>query len=439
MLLAVCASGLFASLMPAWENNDELQHVQYIEYVAHRSAIPQISPANGWESGQPPLYYFLAAGWQALLRIPPFTPRPLPPIRTISGPVHLELDHRYNEVERRQAVSVHELRWLSVLLGVVTALATFGTALLATRRVMLASAAASFSALLPKSAEIFGAVTNDSLATCCCALATFLFVLWIQTTAGGEGRGLWPAAALGATLGLAAITKYTTLPVIGLLGLAMVVTIARRRRGLPQLLLAAAVTAGVGGWWYLRNLTLSGQLLEQTQNEVMLRHFFPGGVLVTKPQGAHLAGWAVAAIKGIVQTFWYVGGWNQLTMPTKASYLLGAAALVGAAWGAVTLFRRSSPADLVEEHFAVGLGLTLVAVAGVLGALMVAAETTQYQGRYVLVGVAAISTLVVSGTADLGHRLGRWGGWLGLAAWPLLMAGTMVWVLLVNVLPIAGL
>ena len=123
VLLAVCASGLFASLMPAWENNDELQHVQYIEYVAHRSAIPQISPANGWESGQPPLYYFLAAGWQALLRIPPFTPRPLPPIRTISGPVHLELDHRYNEVERRQAVSVHELRWLSVLLRLDLAVA----------------------------------------------------------------------------------------------------------------------------------------------------------------------------------------------------------------------------------------------------------------------------------------------------------------------------
>src|SRR5262249_39045254 len=63
----------FSLLTPAWENNDEAQHVQYVEYVARHGSPPHIRLANGTESHQAPLYYYLAAGWQGLLGIGPFT------------------------------------------------------------------------------------------------------------------------------------------------------------------------------------------------------------------------------------------------------------------------------------------------------------------------------------------------------------------------------
>ena len=437
LLAAFVASGLFAALVPAWENNDEFQHVQYIEYVAHHAAAPPISPANGWESGQPPLYYFVAAGWQALLQIPPFRPILLPPIPRITGPVHLELDHQYSSAERTQAVAVHELRALSVVLGLVTVLAIFGTAFLATHRLLLASAAATFAALIPKNAEIFGAVTNDSLATCCCAVATFLFLLWHSTPAGRGG--LTRAALLGLALGLGAITKYTTLPVIGLLLVAMAATAWVRRRGGLDTAVAMVVMAAVAGWWYVRNLMQTGQLFEQTRNEVMLRHFFPGQLLVTSLRPPALGGWLVTTLKGVAQTFWYVGGWNQLTMPTKASYVLGLGALVAALWGLARLARGSAASLTVAQARATAGTLTLVAAGGLAAALTVAAATTQYQGRYVLVGVAAISTLVVAGTADLGSKFGRTGAVLGALAWPMVMVVVISWVFAVNVLPLAGL
>src|ERR1700731_430963 len=56
----------FSLLTRAYAGDDEAAHTAYIEYVVRHDSIPRIA---GGESQQPPLYYFLAAGWQHLLGI----------------------------------------------------------------------------------------------------------------------------------------------------------------------------------------------------------------------------------------------------------------------------------------------------------------------------------------------------------------------------------
>src|ERR1700733_8710446 len=74
VVVYLLAAMTFSLLTRAWEADDETSHVDYVEYIVKHDAIPPISASDGIESHQPPLYYFTAAVWQRLLRIPSFTP-----------------------------------------------------------------------------------------------------------------------------------------------------------------------------------------------------------------------------------------------------------------------------------------------------------------------------------------------------------------------------
>src|SRR5204862_6742866 len=120
--LAVCAMYLafasaFTLLTPAWENNDERDHVKYIEYVDEHGTPPRIVLENGIESHQPPLYYYLEAGWQRLLGLGTFavdSPPPSPTLFSPTGPPWA-LSHAYTPRQPSQAVGVPDLRLVSLL------------------------------------------------------------------------------------------------------------------------------------------------------------------------------------------------------------------------------------------------------------------------------------------------------------------------------------
>lgn len=62
MSLGAFTRVLYVSGMPYWRNAyDWSAHEQYVSYVAHTGGIPAAD--FGWETYQPPLYYFLSAAW----------------------------------------------------------------------------------------------------------------------------------------------------------------------------------------------------------------------------------------------------------------------------------------------------------------------------------------------------------------------------------------
>ena len=106
----------FSLLTRAYEADDESAHTDYVEYIVQHHSLPGISVANGGESHQPPLYYLLEAGWQQLLGIRALTPQ-LAFVKGSIEPNHLVLSHDYTPTQHEDAVHLHELRLLSVLLG----------------------------------------------------------------------------------------------------------------------------------------------------------------------------------------------------------------------------------------------------------------------------------------------------------------------------------
>ncbi len=116
----------FSLLTRAWEADDEVPHTQYIEYIVAHNSIPHISARNNIESHQPPLYYLVAATWQRIIGIPEFAPDFVPAHYKdpfITG--RLVGRHDYTPTERRNAIRVHEIRLLSIVLGLGTVLLTY--------------------------------------------------------------------------------------------------------------------------------------------------------------------------------------------------------------------------------------------------------------------------------------------------------------------------
>ncbi|MCU0521553.1 MAG: hypothetical protein MUF84_12765 [Anaerolineae bacterium] len=63
-------------LVPPFEGLDELEHFEVVRHVASTGRLPvhDVADAAGYrvrqEASQPPLYYYLAAGWTRLLALP---------------------------------------------------------------------------------------------------------------------------------------------------------------------------------------------------------------------------------------------------------------------------------------------------------------------------------------------------------------------------------
>jgi hypothetical protein len=245
---------------------DEASHVAYARELSH-GRLPTIdSPIPGdddarlaavlrdrdarhrtiWTANHPPLYYALVA---VPLRIGTDTGQP------IRG--------------------VLAARLLSVGLSALGLIALAYVVLqLAPSRPQLAVAATGFVALLPTFIAISARVYNDSLAfltTTATLAAAAAFVI--------RGPSAARLAAVAATAGFAAMTRASGLLVVGVAELAVLVGVLRagessawRRlwRAAVWMAMAGAVVVAVAGWFYLRNLTLYGDL---TGSAALLHRF----------------------------------------------------------------------------------------------------------------------------------------------------------------------
>ncbi len=393
---------------PNFEASDSAQHIGVIKWIAERGELPLQSADHaqlfGQEASQPSLYYLLmAAVWRAF-DTADFDERYLPsPFTAIGVPARwgnrnlLIYQQVYPPDLRGSSLALYAIRFLSLCMGAATVAAVYQaarTALPGQKGVALL--AASLTAFNPQFLFISASASNDALINLLAALLCWQMLLMLR-----EGFCTRRSLLLALLIALAALTKLSGLTVAAVVGLAALWTLAQRRdiRGFALLAGATlALTLLIAGPWYLRNLSLYGELFGTS---TMLDHFgrreiSPWRLMTEEFQGLRVSYWAV------------FGAFNILAH--EAFYhIMDLLSLVGAAGVVVFLARNHQAKPLLTS-------LGFLALLLLLGAAMLfwwSLQTWASTGRLLFPFITSISLLLA----------------LGLRAWripPLLVAAPLL-------------
>lgn len=286
LVVFVLLSTTYSIVVPPFEASDELWHYPMVEHIADTWSLPVQDAANvgPWrqEGSQPPLYYVLGAlatFWIDTSDMPQV--RHLNPyvdngIATPDGNVNLVV-HRPERNEfpwRGTVLAVHVVRFLSIAMATVgVALTYFVVREVFPGRPALALGATALHAFTPMVVFIAGSVNNDNLVVPISSLALLILLRLLRPEAAEEEATLRRTTAryllLGVVLGLAALTKASSLALTVLTALVVTVRAVRRgsddrARGWKEFFVGGFATLlpllAIAGWWYLRNLRLYGDL-----------------------------------------------------------------------------------------------------------------------------------------------------------------------------------
>lgn len=329
---------VYSRLTPVGEGPDELSHLAYSRHLLATGRLPVAGDRDLslTQAEHPPLYYaagaLLGAGGDLDRLDPPtnpffsanlLNPRPIPNIH-LHPPAGAE-SHPGSDTAQR-------MRLLSLLCGLLVTAATWRIVdRLLPNQAALALAAAALIAFWPSFAFASAVYSNDMGANAASA--------WVLAGAarlmGPAGRGRWTLPLAGAVLGLALLSKLTTLAMVPILAAAWLL---ERRRGAvssgPARDLAALGLPCllVFGWWPLRNMALYGldqplawepfaELARPMLRSVPLRAELPtylriqvetllgrfGWVSVPQPQGLYRSvgfGLALILVVGALSLLW---------------------------------------------------------------------------------------------------------------------------------------
>jgi 4-amino-4-deoxy-L-arabinose transferase-like glycosyltransferase len=403
VLAFVVLAGVYSVVTPLYEASDELWHYPFVKNLADGRGLPVQDPTNPgpWaqEGSQPPLYYALAALIsRSVAEDDParvLRPNPHANIGAVmpDGNANMALHTAVESFPYRGTVlAIHLVRAYSVLLGAVTVLFTYAIGMeLLPDRPALALAAAGVVAFTPMFLFISGSVNNDNLVV---ALATVALWQMLRLVRLGPTAPRW--ALLGATIGLAALTKLSGLALVAPAGLALVWLTWRRRQQWRMALWGGLCIVGgvalLAGWWYYRNWRLYGDPLG-------LNVFLTiAGRRAVRPSLVELLGeWS-----SLVKSYWGVfGGMNVVPPEWFYGLLNGLAilALLGLALeaGRRLVHRRWPDPEALFRFGLVALWPVIVMASLVRWTMMTMAS----QGRLIFPAIASISYLLVLG-------LGAW-------------------------------
>lgn len=287
-----------------------------------------------------------------------------------------------------------------------------------------ALAAAAVPVAVPQLAHVAGAVGNDGL------LAVLVGGLTVASLrlASGDLR-LRTGATIGALAAAGLLTKGFALFAPALVGPAAVLggwrahragRPAAVRRAVGTTALAAGV-AGLGGWWWLRNLAIHGTVQ-------------PTGMAVPEPPAGFepsLPAWLAEAAVRIPASFWGQFGWRQADLPA-AAVLAAVTVVVAGVAAAFVLGPRDrgsvpadagaavAPADSRSARRGAGGGrldaaLALVPTVAIGGIVLAGAWgyhtatglLPALQGRYLFGGLAGLAAVAAAGWARLAGRRRR--------------------------------
>jgi hypothetical protein len=401
---------------PPLEAGDESRHYAVVKYMADTGQLPvqQPSPAQiHWshEGNQPPLYYALAAlltgwidtgTWEDVYWYNPHT--------TIGNPLrpdnkNITIHPPTPDEQTGSRLAVYLSRWLSIIMGTVTVIASYLIALALFRNQRWVSVGAmSITAFNPMFIFVSAAVNNDNAVI----MFVTLTILLLIRPDDRINRPLLYTAVSGAWIALGALSK---LYAFGLLPLAMLrlLWLAWRRsnskmafwrNGLAWCGVLFLTFVLVAGWFYVRNAILyNGDIfaLDVMRETAGQRDAIPTlSTLRAEFEGFRIAYWALFGGVNILADPWI---YKLLDIVSVVAFL-GLLAFVSV-WAYTALFSRSaissshSPMSQVEPFvFVILLGWSVTMFAG-----FIVWNLTQPagQGRLMYPAIAAISPLGILG------------------------------------------
>ena len=264
--LFVALGSVYLWLIPPFEGPDEAQHYAYIRWLINERTLPPQGPA-AWEtgveqeSGQPPLYYFLASLPARLVGIdnPPAVYRPNPYFVAPLPRAAFDHDNRaiYYPYEthplRGGWLALYLARYVTLAFGVLLIVAMYGLA----RQLWpatpgLALSAAALTAATPQVLYIGSMASNDIPAAALSTLTLWLFAIYLRQP---ERNGLLWGGLVGASLGAAALTKVSAL-ILGFPVILGLLWLWRGKQKRIKVALTFTLAFGIGltavfGWWLL--------------------------------------------------------------------------------------------------------------------------------------------------------------------------------------------
>lgn len=421
-------------VVPPFETPDESYHYGFARHLAQGNPLPvQSAQASGpWEQegSQAPLYYLLAG---ALTRTIPQDDFAALSVRNeranIGNPLYPGNKNfmLYSGVAHPLAganLALHVGRWLSLALGVVTLLCTWGLATLIFRpNRLLPLVAMALVAAIPQFQFLSASFSNDSLVTAISAM-TLLWLGWLLAKPVESPIRWFHWLLLGVLLGIAALTK---LQALGLFVLAATVGVGimvqRRDWMLPlrAILPVALPPLAIAGWWYWRNVTLYGDWTGLTHlldingrrvNSIDLADFW-------------------LEFRGLRYSFWGLFGWFNLLLPDWLYLVLDLLSVVALGASLLLLIWRwvrpvSARIRGATNVLAMSWGWLLLTFALLIYWTL---QATGSQGRLLFPAISTLGALFVFGLDGVTNRLPatvRWSLWGALLA---LLVGTNLYVL----------
>lgn len=409
LLLTRLVLGLtYSQIIPPWEAYDEEGHFAYARYIAHyRSLLKPGDPEAEavWEKFQPPVYYLLVAPFimgfdlAPTFQVPPHNPY----LANGNAGVNFALvSDAPTGLTYQTELALRIARVVSVLVTTLSVFFIYWAArLLWPKETSTAWAMTLVYAFWPQFLFIGSVTTNDALATTWAAVIFYLTVrlalrpLQWQTVLG-----------LGVATGLAMLTKINTLSLLPSAALALVISAAPylRQNQLwrsPRLWLML----------FALGLSLIAALLGLSSNKFVTEQVFRAETVqrfldnLTLPNTLEFIG---DGLKYAFRTFWASFGWGNLEGPVwlyNVWAISAALAGLGGVVGLRRIDRRTLWLNLIILAFPVCiLSLTLALALSYQNLLLL-------PGRYLLIGLPAVSYLLVAGWRNLLPQTARHWAW----------------------------
>ena len=376
LIVAASLSTFIAVRTPAWEANDEPDHMMNIEKLVAGHWY-RIEPNAGYAPHQPPLYYLVAAGVERALGRSAFTVKPQQGDAVVENG---QFGHGQPQ-ERSDRRRLLPLRLLSIVFSTLTIVLTQRVAKRLGADDWSATAAAATVAFVPRYVFSASFVTNDGLAAMLGALVTLLIIrLWLGDHEATAVRRSWRLPlGLGLSLGLLADTKLITLPMVAFVGLAALWTL-RRSPLLAALLVVSAAAVSIPV--FISNQLRYGDPIASRASVDYFRTWIPALVLQI-----HTTDWLVKAVgNGFLTSFWYTSGWNQFRWKAITYVPLWGLSAIGALGN---VRRRGAHSG--------ALLCTLVFASAASSVWVLAWNTTQFQARLAFPGLAAFGSVIALG------------------------------------------
>lgn len=259
---------------------------------------------------------------------------------------------------------------------------------------------------------------------------------------------------MGAVLGLGAITKFTALPVAGVLIVLAAVPIVRRlptveatagdhrvaRRGASwgldvraviDIVIVAAAFLAVSGWWFIRNKHLYGQFLATRRSEGYLGTFLAHPV----PWSWHIV--VVQVPRYLLEMTWYQQ--PNLTLPAWADWALAVVGLGTLFIGSWDALSRSRDELSRSVPLLSGIALVAVVVSGFVAMVINVKTTSLSDARILFVALAPIAVLTTGGAVHLARWAGHRFQVMGPAFWPAVLLAADLYVVIRYLVPLGGL